>query len=144
MPIDWKVMDELLANVTFEDKTPECKYTFDGQGIVEVEYVSDNIDGDKVYVDKAGKYYVDRDESIVDNMEQLFDLIVDYKEDREHLYYTYDVKDFSIMRRLHHNDKNATFYGAIWTNTGLIYVAKLDENGNWQIYDGRWWNYANK
>ncbi len=135
MPIDWKVMDELLANVTFDDKEPEYKYTFDGQGIVEVQYVCDDVNGDGVYVDRAGRYYLNRYESVVDNMERLFDLIVDYKEDRCRLYYTYDVKDFGIMRRLHHDDKNATYYGAIWTKDGLIYVAKLDENGEWQIYD---------
>lgn len=28
---------------------------------------------------------------------------------------------------------NIIIYGAIWTDKGLIYVAKMDENGEWEL-----------
>ena len=52
-----------------------------------------------------------------DTIEELFDCFVDYcEEDDSHLVSTEDP-----LRRYGHE-----IYGAIWTNKGLIYVAKLN------------------
>ncbi len=51
-----------------------------------------------------------------------------------------DVKDvFSIKEELHYAsdymEDGYTIYGAIWTDKGLIYVAKMNEKGEWKLYE---------
>lgn len=74
-------------------------------------------------------------ESIVkeaDTIEDLCDEIVYenyfYHQDKPALYPDgWDIKD--VAKR----EPNAIIYGAIWTNKGLIYVAKMNEKGELEL-----------
>lgn len=118
-----------MENYKYAKTTSSIIYVGDCQKDEDGDYcVGDDLE----YLELPSEYIVKES----NNLEDLFDEIVDYKEDRSRLYYTYDVKDFAIMRRLNHNDKNATFYGAIWVkDKGLIFVAKLNEKGEWELID---------
>lgn len=60
-----------------------------------------------------------------DTIEELFDCFVDYREeDDSHLVLPKE----PISRRYGHE-----IYGAIWTDKGLIYVAKLYTKGKWEF-----------
>ena len=74
-----------------------------------------------------------------DNIEELCDFLVIKVKDKEKPY----VESMSELKNLKMlNDFGGTYrnnlgiefvYGAIWIDKGLIYVAKLNEKGNWEL-----------
>ncbi len=68
-----------------------------------------------------------------DNIEELFDEIIAHNHKTP-----LDVKDvFSITKELNYAldymEDGYTIYGAIWTDKGLIYVAKMNEKGEFEL-----------
>lgn len=65
-----------------------------------------------------------------DTIEELCDVFICvYNNDNNHdIYYPYaiDVKDMNLT-------KNNNWYGAIWTDKGLIYVAKMNDKGKLEL-----------
>lgn len=74
-----------------------------------------------------------------ENLEELCDefILIEHYADREDMYHHRDKKSFiedyigyehiDIVLRCY------TIYGAIWTSKGLIYVAKMNENGELEL-----------
>ena len=101
-----------------------------------------NIKGMNV-VSKAGfgiSYLDDFKENIInqsDNIEDLLDEYVfeldhsDYGKPTSHTFYSMEELDY--MKRMFKYYLNSSCYGAIWTGKGLIYVAKLNEKGEWKL-----------
>ena len=59
-----------------------------------------------------------------DNIEELFDCYVDYHEG-----YNADFMRINRPVKRHGHE----IYGAVWTDKGLIYVAKMNEKGEWAL-----------
>ena len=62
-----------------------------------------------------------------DTIEELCDEFVDI--------YKYEKPDIALLRdiKFFESYKNHTVYGAIWTNKGLIYVAKMNDKGELEL-----------
>ena len=75
----------------------------------------------------------DSNHRIADSIEELCDEFVviqkDSKPYRPSLIYGVDIKKFYIENK--HN--NCEVYGAIWTQLGLFYQAKMNEKGEWEL-----------
>ena len=65
-----------------------------------------------------------------DTIEKLCDVVVYVKDGYENNIET--IKDFQKRNRKLF-DKDLIVYGAIWTDKGLIYVAKMNENGELEL-----------
>lgn len=70
-----------------------------------------------------------------DTIEELCDeLVIAYKDCYEKRTYLYSrtIQEFK-ENRTNYKSKFFTYYGAIWTNKGLIYVAKMNEKGELEL-----------
>ena len=71
-----------------------------------------------------------------DNLEDLFDEVVCFREDKLHCCYSSNLEDFKTMKKLDYVIEGSIFYGAVWVkDKGLIFVAKLNENEEWELID---------
>ena len=84
-------------------------------------------DGNKIPVDinKLEKEY-----KVVDTIEKLCDefVVVDVNS-----HWTYQTINYELKTLKESFVNNETIYGAIWTNKGLIYVAKMNKKGKWEL-----------
>ena len=65
---------------------------------------------------------------VADTIEELCDEFVVITKENEHY-----VNELQVLHYTCRRNKNYTLYGAIWTDKGLIYVAKLNERGEWKL-----------
>lgn len=63
-----------------------------------------------------------------DTIEELCDEFVVVDEENNHY-----VNELQVLHYICRKQKNYTIYGAIWTDKGLIYVAKLNDKGEWEL-----------
>lgn len=114
------------------------KYIKTKDGIIEKSKVKFLANGQAEITDGHGSWRVD-DLQIIkesDNLEELFDGFV------YHCHWTLDHREehkvYKTLKDLYANNyivksKYFIIYGAIWTDRGLIYVAKINMKGNWEL-----------
>ena len=69
-----------------------------------------------------------------DNIEELFDEVVCFKENELHCCYSSNLEDFKTMKNLGYIIEGSIFYGAIWIkDKGLIFVAKMNKDEKWEL-----------
>lgn len=92
------------------------KYIRTKDGIYEVEEWFKPLENDMVYIPKEGLNKILKQ---ADTIEELCDV-----------YVVEDNYDFAIFNNIKlARQTKGTCYGAIWTDKGLIYVAKVNEKG---------------
>lgn len=79
------------------------------------------------------KKYVIKQADTIEELCDEFVVIID-KEPNGYLIFNQCMNNFEKVISIHKNTKNEnTIYGAIWTDKGLIYVAKMNEKGELEL-----------
>lgn len=85
---------------------------------------------------KGETHYIDCDKVLkkADTIEELCDEIILKTWSNEYQRIEYhrlvSVEEYLLLYNIHHDDE---LYGAIWTEKGLIYVAKMNEKGDFEL-----------
>lgn len=89
----------------------------------------------------VGAPYKNYDVRIADTIEELCDerVLSHYFEETDYTDYKvlpksqWELMARSVSARLKYGITDINYLGAIWTDKGLIYVAKLNEKGGWEL-----------
>lgn len=94
--------------------------------------ISDNLNG-KPYVDKNGNVtYKENILRYTDTIQELCDTFVFVVDNQGYLIVDSWKQTIKYLNN-YNEDNNCECYGAIWTNKGLIYVAKMNEKGELEL-----------
>ena len=116
---------------------PKMKYIRTKDGIIKIEYEWEyaSCGGITVYNENENLYIADEDIiKTADTIEELCDGIVAIERNGKLKvpYVGKTPQDLKVIIDLI-DKENYEVYGAIWTNTGLIYVAKMNKKGELEL-----------
>ena len=83
-------------------------------------------------LEESERYFMEMDDMIVkqaDTIEELCDEFVLFKDGKPYALVSNDENNLKMVRGGAWGDLR----GAIWTDLGLIYVAKMNEKGEWEL-----------